>query len=317
MNAPRVYVDHFSYALGERKCSVEESVEAGRTLSRASELDAAGFRYHHIAGDDTTGYDLARAAVASGDPVDQVDAIVYATCLPESANVAGPDRFAASRDVKHLMDYPASRLQAELGLDRAFVVGINQQACTSALGALRLARALLIAEPCLTRALCVTSDRFPAGARYEQAYNLISDGAAACIMSREAAGYQLLASHHITNGGLVHADDDETVGVYFTYMYRLVTETLARAQLDRRDLQWVIPQNTHVKAWEILAQLLQLEFDRVFFESMSDVAHVISGDNIVNLKLLDELGLVKPGDKVLLVMAGYGMNWQATLLEKV
>src|SRR5690606_39577843 len=58
-------------------------------------------------------------------------------------------------------------------------IGLGQQACTSMLGSLRIARALLRDEPELGRILCVSADRFPDGAEHEQAYNLISDGAAA------------------------------------------------------------------------------------------------------------------------------------------
>ena len=48
----------------------------------------------------------------------------------------------------------------------------------------------------------------------------------------------------------------------------------------------------------------------------ADVAHVISGDNIVNLAWLHRRDVVQPGQRVLLTMAGYGMNWQGILLER-
>lgn len=317
MTAEPCFVDHFSFALGSQKLSVEQSVEAGRTRTGATELMDAGFRYHHICDGAETAYDLAEAvATTMADAVAGAGALVYATCIPLNGNVADGGRFERSGDVKDLMDYPASRLQAALGLDRAIVIGVNQQACTSMLGSVRLAAALLAAEPDMERALCLTSDRFPPGATYEQAYSLISDGAAACTVSRRPGGYRLLAAHHITNGAMVSADDDETVGAYFSYTHRLVTELLAKAGLSAGDLDWVVPQNTNVKAWQILSRLLRIDEERVFCASLPDVAHVISGDNVVNMAYLDSRDVVRPGDKVLLAMAGYGMNWQALLLEK-
>ncbi len=312
------YVDHFTYALGRQKCSVEESVAARRTLTGASDLQDAGFRHHHVCDHDESAYDVALAAVqniARGEVAD-VDAIVYATCIPANGNIGDVAAFGDTGDVKHLMDFPASRLQADLGLDRAFVVGVNQQACTSAFGAIRLANGLLAAEPDLENVLCLTADRFPPGATYEQAYSLISDGAAACIVSRSPSAYQILAAHQITNGGLVHADDDETVGVYFSYTARLIGELLAKSGRTTADVDWVVPQNTNVKAWQILTRLLGIDYDRVSHESLPDVGHMISGDNLVNLAYLGERNVVQPGDVVLLVMAGYGMNWQALLLER-
>ncbi|HWB70604.1 MAG TPA: 3-oxoacyl-[acyl-carrier-protein] synthase III C-terminal domain-containing protein [Egibacteraceae bacterium] len=313
-----VYLDDVCYALGSRKLAVADSVAAGRTRTGAGEFVDAGFRYHHLCDDDETAYDLARAAVgAIGDRLGDVDAVVYATCIPANANIAPAARFADSRDVKHLMDFPASRLQAALGLDRAIVVGVNQQACTGMLGSLRLARALIAAEPDIARVLCVSADRFPPGALYEQAYSLISDGAAACVVSRAPGAYRLVGAHHISNGAMVDAGDDETVGSYFTYTHRLVTELLAKTGLSPADVDWVLPQNTHVKTWQILSRLLRIDAARVFCASLPDVAHVISGDNLVNLAYLHDAGLARPGDTLLLVMAGYGMNWQALILEKL
>lgn len=314
---PSAYVDQLSYALGSTKYSVDESAGAGRTVNPAAAFTQSGFRFHHVCAEEETAYDLARAAVAAlADDLGQIDAILYATCIPANANLGRPERFADTSDVKHLMDFPASRLQADLGLERAFVVGLAQQACTSMLGSLRMAHGLLATDPAIARVLCVSADRFPPGARYEQAYSLISDGAAACVVSRAPAAYRLLAAHQITNGAMVSADDDETVGAFFAYTHRLVTELLAKAELTTADIDWVVPQNTDRKAWRILSRLLQLDDERVSCESLPDVAHVISGDNIINLAYLHDSGVVRPGDRLLLTMAGYGMNWQGVLLEK-
>lgn len=311
------FVDGFGYALGSVKYQVEESAAAGRTHNPAAAFRQSGFRWHHVCAEGESAYDLARGAVqAIDDELGDVGAIVYATCIPANANLGTPERFAESADVKHLMDFPASRLQAHLGLDRAFVVGLTQQACTSMLGSLRIADGLLATDASLSRILCVSADRFPPGATYEQAYSLISDGAAACVVSRAPAGYRLLAAHHITNGAMVSADDDETVGSYFAYTHRLVTELLARAGLAADDIDWVVPQNTDVKAWQILSRLLRIDPAKVCCPSLPDVAHVISGDNIVNLSLLHQSGVVQRGQRLLLTMAGYGMNWQGVLLER-
>lgn len=311
------YVDHLAFALGSQRETVEQAVAAERTISDAAALRGAGFEVHHRCADGETALDLARRAVEPiRDRLGRIDAIVYATCLPENGNVGSSQRYDATRDVKHRMDFPASRLQAEFGLDSAIVIGLAQQACTGMLGSLRLARALIESERGMDRILCLTSDRFPPGALYEQSYNLISDGAAACVVSREAAAYEYVAGHQITNGALSDASDDETVGSFFNYTHRAIQETFTRAGLQSKELAWVAPQNTNRKAWQILARLLGIPVERVAMRTIADAAHMISGDNVVNLADLDAAGLVKPGDLVLMPMAGYGMNWQCTLLRK-
>lgn len=307
-----LFVGSFAYALGARKLHVRESAAAGLLCSAAEDLEAAGFRWHRVCEPGETAYDLARAAVgelAERGELGDVDAIVYATCLPTHKSV-GP-----VRDVKELMDFPASRLQAEFGLSRAIVVGLHQQACTGMLGSLRVAGALLSTEPGWRRVLCVTADRFPPGAWYEQAYNLISDGGAACVVGRDPAPFRLLTVHQITNGGLATAGDDETVGTYFAYTHRVVRETVARAGLTPGELDWIVTQNMHSKAWQILARLLDVDHARVWCPTLRDVGHVISADAVVNLSALLASGRVRPGQRIALVMAGFGLNWQGAVLE--
>lgn len=312
------YAYGIEYALGERKLRVEESGMEGLLLSDPADLHEAGFRWHHLCQPETSALDLAKAAVQSvssrtglGTP----DAIVYATALPLNGNAGDPLEWQRTRDVKHLMDFPGSRVQTHFDLADSVVVGVNQQACTSMLGALRVARGLLAAEPQWSQVLCVTADRFPVGSRYEQTYLPISDGAVACLIGREPVGVELVAFHHITSGGLAYATDDETVGSYFTFTHRLVTETVARAGLALTDLDWVVPQNAHRGAWRILGRLLKMPEDRVWYPSMPEMGHVISGDTMINLRMLIDSGRLRPGDWILAVMAGYGLNWQAALLR--
>lgn len=318
MSAFDVYVHDFALSLGAYDFSLEESVAAGRTHTGAQALGEAGFRRHRVARTEQSAYDLARAAVAPiAHAATDAGAIIYATCLPQNANIGSVDRFLATRDVKHLMDFPVSHLQADFGFDRAAAIGLGQQACTSMLGSLRIARALLRDEPDLGRILCVSADRFPDGAEHEQAYNLISDGAAACVVSFVPRGYRIVACHQLTNGALAQASDDETVGTYFSYTARLLKETLAKAKLVPGQIDWVVPQNTHIKAWTILARLLGLAEERVFFRTIGEIGHVISADNVANLIRLEREVALAPGARLLLPMAGFGLNWQAVILEKV
>ena len=313
-----VYLSHLATALGSERQSVEDAEAAGLLVSTAAALRSAGFETHHRCAADESAYDLAvRALEASKIDPASVDAVIYSTCLPQNGNLGNPDDFASSGDVKHLMRFPVSELQAEFGMHRAFVVGLSQQACTGMLGALRIGASLLRSEAGLENVLCITADRFPPGARYEQSFNLISDGAAACLLSREPARLALRDVHHITNGAMVDASDDETAASYFNYTCRLIDEALERAGLTLADVRWIVPQNTNRTAMKILGSLLHIDPERLVCPTMSHCGHVISADNVLNLAALcTELPLT-PRDKVLTFMAGYGSNWQSALLEAV
>ena len=312
-----VFVDHIGYALGEVTRTVEETGARGDLLSQPDVLRETGFCVHHVSGPLQTAYDFARQAVQTVErELGNVGAIIYSTCIPANANIGRADAYLESRDVKNLMDFPASHLQSDFGLDRAIVIGLSQQACTGLLGSLRLAQALLRSEPETERVLCLTSDRFPEGALYEQSYNLISDGAAACVVSLAPASFRLLAAHGITNGALAQASDDETAGSFFAYTHRVIQETLAKAGLQISDVAWFVAQNMNRKATDILARLLKFDPGRAVSPTLPEVAHVISGDNLINLKYLAERGQIQGGERVLLCMAGYGLNWQCVILEK-
>src|SRR5262245_13984840 len=320
-----VYLSHPVYALGSDRHTLAEAAAGNLLWSDAPVLAEAGFEFHHRAGAQQSAYDLALACArklsdafgVDGRSLKSTHVLLYATCLPVNANRGRWEDFSASGDVKHLLDYPASHLQSELGMDEAIVVGLEQQACTSMLGALRLASLFLAGEPAMSQAVCLTADRFPGGARYEQAYNFISDGAGAVLVSREPRGFRVLACHQITNGAMARASDDETVGFYFSYTQKLLEETLAKAGMGVGDLAYIVAQNTNRKAWQILAALMKFDYARVLMPTIGSVGHVISGDNVVNLAHADAAGTFAPGDRVLLTMAGYGLNWQAVLLEKV
>ena len=312
------YIGHVSYALGDCTQTVEQAVARGVTLSGAEEFRNGGFSRHHVGSANVSAYDLARRAVAQiRDQLDGIDAIVYATALPANACIPAPGAFERTRDVKHLMYFAASELQAEFGLSGATVFGLDQQACTGALGSMRLARGLIAAEQDIRRVLCVTADRFPEGALYEQAYNLVSDGAAACVVSAERSEFRVVACHGLTNGALARATDEETAGMFFSYGLAAIRGVLSRARLGIEDIASIVPQNTHANAWRILAGLLPFPIERIRFPALEHAGHVVSADNLINLKVLIESNAVHPGEYVLLFMAGYGLNWQCVILERV
>lgn len=322
MDLNPIYLNEMGYALGEKRQSLEESFEHGETFSEVSLLRDSGFVYHHKCSDHQTAYDLARSALDNlitdhNKSLKSVSGILYATCLSCNGNLGQTSEFESTRDVKYLMDFPASHLQAEFEMERAFVMGLNQTACTSLLGALRVAKALLSTDSSLNEILCLTADRFPNGAAYEQTYNLISDGAAACVVSREKQGYRIIDCHHISNGAMARANDDETAGFYFSYSNRVVNELLDRNKLQLSDISWIVPQNTNIKAWEVLSSIMRFDYSRVLVPTREDIGHCISGDNIINLKTVSEKNIIQSGDLVLLPMAGFGLNWSCVLLEKV
>ncbi len=314
----RAVITDLSYTTGSLTESLEDAQALKLLLSTTQALSDSGFAQHHRAlpTEDTLGFAISAVEkIGQRHDLQSIDAIVFSTCIPHNANCGSEESYRQSRDVKFMMDYTASRLQAHFGL-QSFVVGLGQQACTGLLGGMRIARALIKSEDEVNKVLCLTSDRFPEGALYEQSFNLISDGAAVALIERDAPGYEIVGCHQLTNGAMSQANDDETVGHFFAYIHRCVQELLQRTQLKPSDIKWIVPQNTNRKAWMILSKLLKVPFENVALKTLGSVGHMISGDNIVNLMALEETGKVQVGDHLLMLMAGFGLNWQAVVLKK-
>ena len=319
----RVYIDAIGSALGSQRSSVQEAEQQQLLLSPAEVLIDSGFGHHHRCGDDETVLDLACRAAETvlsakerSEATSEIDLLCFATCIPANGNIGSNGDFKTSGDVKYLMDFPVSHLQQQLKLDSAQAIGITQMACTSLLGAIRIGASLLSSES-LDQCLCLTADRFPPGAKYEQSFNLISDGAAACILSREEGEFIYRGAHHITNGAMAQASDDETAGFFFNYTYQLIQETLTKLQMQLGDVHWIVPQNTNAKAWQVMGSLLRFDRERILMPTRSDIGHCISGDNLINLHSCQRDGIFSSGDIILLPMAGYGLNWSCVVLEKV
>src|SRR5690349_3418437 len=85
-----VFVDSWTFSLGDTKLQVRESEQAGRLVSTAADLESAGFRWHHICEPSTTAYDLAKSAMKQLD-LNGVNAILYATCIPANGNLGSED----------------------------------------------------------------------------------------------------------------------------------------------------------------------------------------------------------------------------------
>ncbi len=131
-------------------------------VSPPENLAALAFTGAPNAGD--TGFLALRAArealMGAALEARDIDMLLWASARP-AAHVR-----ASATPTGGVLDefcYSGSWFQEELGLDRAVVNGIAQQGCAGLFAALRMARALLVAEPEMNHVLCVGVDALPAG----------------------------------------------------------------------------------------------------------------------------------------------------------
>ena len=277
-----------------------------------------GFDHARVAEAGEGAFQLAREASAAAlhdaglVPAD-IDVLLWASALPE--NHLQPSAFTGS----HLARFnsAASRLQEELALDRAVIHGIAQQGCGGLFAALRTGRALLLAEPGLRHVLCVGVDALPPGCPREMLYNVVSDAAAAVVLSRDPTPDSLrwLDAQVVSKGYYwdVPARQKEIIASYFPTSRLVIGELLARNGLTGPDIAHLVPTGVGADSWPILAQLCGIPTDRIR-PAAGSFGHTIAADNLLHLAALRASGGIRPGDRLLLFTYGFGSSWCGLLL---
>lgn len=324
-------IDAIAEYLPERVVTIGELDAAGLLAGSASTLASFGFESVHLAGDESN-VDMAIAAAEKLFAENEIDrdeigVVLYATALSSSSTMwnggtasgmnGALEPVLELNEVSDLFRYPASRLQGELQLQNAAVIGVNQLGCASIFAALRLARAMIIAEDDLKSVLCVSADKFPPSHKRDLIYNVVSDGACAALVRRGAARNRIVECTHVTKGALWDSRtlENEILAAYFPTAKALIERTLDKAGLTIEDIALVIPHNVSLRSWQILGRLIGCPLDRVLTENISRVGHTVASDNLLNLRRATESGRIERGDHLLLFTFGYGLNWACMILE--
>jgi 3-oxoacyl-[acyl-carrier-protein] synthase III len=310
----------YTFPAGSR--TIGELGGDSQLTSTAATLESFGFGRVHVAAHETP-YDLALAAakqVLQENEIDpqSVGLLIYGG-TPGSmsfAEPAGAADAAAGLCTMSRFKYPATRLQYDLDLTNAWSFAVDQLACTTLLGAARIARALCLAEG-IERALCVSSEFFPAKAGREAIFNCTSDAACAILIERNGIRNRLVSATNVTKGYYwdVDALREEIVASYFPTARHVILRTVADAGWEPRDVDWIIPHNVSMRSWEILTGLIRLPRARLFSQNIVRHGHTLAGDNFINYRDALDGGCIEPGQKVVLFSYGFGAHWTGVAVE--
>lgn len=322
LSAPIPGISAISYVLADDAPSVRELGRTGLLKSEPELLEGFGFRTVHVARTETP-YGLAVRAAGkllqehAVDP-ESVGLLIYCGTQGSTAFTTAPSsaESSAGHRTTERFRYPGTRLQYELGLTRAATLGLDQLACTTLMAAVRMARALCLAEG-IDRALCVAAEFFPADAGREALYNCTSDAAVAVLVDREGEANRITASTHVTKGYYWNPDalPDEVVASYFPTAKHVIQRTLEVAGWTAADLDWVIPHNVSLRSWQILVGLAGLGDAEIWTRNIGEIGHTLSGDNFINLHDALQAGAVRSGQRLLLFSYGYGAHWTGLAVE--
>lgn len=315
-------ISGIAYVLPEISASVRELDRDGLIESPPELLESFGFERIRTATDETP-YDLALEAVRrllDDQDVEPSSVGLLLWCGPQGptafANPPGSDLSSKSHRTLARFRFPGTRLQHDLGLIRASTLGLDQLACTTLLSSVRVARAMCMAEG-IERAICVSSEFFPADAGRESIFNCTSDAAVAVLVERSGARNRIVSSSHVTKGYFwdPEALREQMIASYFPTAKHVLEETMDGAGWSAADVDWVIPHNVSERSWDILLGLAGLTSARIWTENIGRVGHTLAGDNFINLADALDSGAIQPGARLLLFSYGFGAHWTGLGVE--
>lgn len=277
--------------------------------------ERTGILQRHIAGDEETtasmGAQAAREALeAAGLTADDVDMIVLATTTP--------DRIFPST---------ACHIQRELGTRECPAFDV-QAVCSGFIYGLDIARrfiatgggstVLVIGSEVLSR-IVDWSDR--------STCVLFGDGAGAVVLqARDEPG--ILSTHlhadgrydHLlqvspeVNGSFIEMKGNEVFRMAVNTLGRIVDETLEANQMDRHEVDWLVPHQANHRIIAATARKLDLPMERVV---VTVDRHGNTSAASVPLALDQAVrdGRIQPGDVLMLEAFGGGFTWGSALIR--
>jgi len=286
--------------------------------------DRTGIVKRHIAAGDQTACDLAeiaagRAMEAAGRTPRQIDLIVLATTTP--------DRI-----------FPSTACLLQQRLDIHGTAAFDVQAvCTGFIYALGIADkfirtgsakcALVVGTETLSR-IVNWNDRGTA--------ILFGDGAGAVIL--EASGEPGILSTHLhadgsyehlltvpagissgydhlqTGQAYIQMQGNEVFKMAVNTLGRIVDETLAANDMDKSEVDWLIPHQANIRIIQATARKLKMSMDRVVV-TVDEHGNTSAASVPLALDAAVRDGRIKRGEVLLMEAFGGGFTWGSALLR--
>mgnify|MGYP000168044093 CR=1 FL=1 len=284
--------------------------------------DRTGIKKRHIAASEETTTDLAcfaakNAIDAAGIKVSDIDLIIVATTTPT-----------------RIFPSTAALVQQKLGINHGCPAFDIQAVCTGFVYALTVAdkfiksgsakNVLVIGAETLSRIVDWT-DR--------NTCVLFGDGSGAVVLQASTEP-GILSTHihcdgsfnnllHVPTGpgsaitedpAYIEMQGNEVFKVAVKTLSKIVDETLAANQLDKRDIDWLIPHQANIRIIAATAKKLNMSMDHVVV-TVQDHGNTSAASIPLALDVAVRDGRVQRGETILFEAFGGGFTWGSALIK--
>ncbi len=145
---------------------------------------------------------------------------------------------------------------------------------------------------------------------------LHSDGSGGDSLSLPGGGAHFPANEASVRDGkhYIHMDGKEVFRFATRVMGRAAKEALELAGLETDDIQWIIPHQANYRIIETAAKYLKMPLER-FIINVDRYGNTSTASIPIATSEAVEKGLIKNGDKIVLVGFGAGLTWGALVAE--
>jgi len=224
-----------------------------------------------------------------------------------------------------------NRVQAELGAAEARVLALGSGACASLHGALLAAVALMRNDQRLATALLVGGDCVHPDARVLFPLTVLGDGGSALVL-RAGHDRNVLLGTELKSAGLLHGAvglpppsaptavniaefERRLLAAHLKAVHDVVHTLLERCGLDVSDVDLLVPPNMSETDQDGYVKVLGIPRERTARFALPDTGHLFGSDGVNNWCRAREQGRLASGALVLLVAAGAGFGWGASLFR--
>ena len=270
----------------------------------------------------------------------------------EQAEITAKDidviAYCGAGDYDYRFWSPAAKIQHQIGAENACAFEVRNFCNGGNLG-IHLCRNMLLADPDLTYALVICSDKLSTLLNYSDLDSLstfiFADGAAAAVLKKGELSNQILAYHAITNGKMadylkiplagtkfpiednnfdqnlnylqvVDPKELDTIlsKVYLENYGKVIHKSLEKSSYSINDVDFLFTNQVKKSLSKQIIESLGLTMEQTFV-SLPKYGHLGAVDTLFCLSKSLEKNQVKPNSLVVLASSAAGFSWAALTVK--
>ncbi|SQB34367.1 3-oxoacyl-ACP synthase [Clostridium cochlearium] len=114
--------------------------------------------------------------------------------------------------------------------------------------------------------------------------------------------------------GFIDMDGKEIFKFAVKIMVKGIQEVLKDSNLELKDIKYIIPHQANLRIIDHVAKKFNIDKDK-FYININHYGNTSAASIPIALAEVDEQGLLKKGDNIILVGFGGGLTWAASLIK--